>query len=457
MTSGTTEDLLAIVDGAIGEPAQASHLALALSGGRDSMTLLHLLASGPHRARLGAVHVNHGLSPQADEWQELCRRACARLGVAFASERLERRAVGRANLEANARRLRYRALYRHTKAPGLLLTAHHLDDQAETYLGRHLRGVGLYGAGAMAISSPTPLPGVRLLRPLLSVPSSAIEAYARAHGIEWIEDPLNQDLRLERNWIRHRLVPLLRERHPRISAILARNAQLLQASRQLCVDIARADHQILHSPIPAEAKLYRLAPRRPPGQGAGAPTGDWPQWPRWELGRLLGLAPYRLDNLLYCLLRACQGEPPRAGIIDGLRQWLHAGSQGYRLHRIGRIAFRRWRGWVYVDDWRSEDLSLAELGWEQWRDAGDEGLPSMGSLPGPTRAAIEADGRQIGLRARQGGDAITLDGKRRRLKSLLLQHAIEPWLRGRVPVVCLDGEPVAVALPQRWLIADGLR
>src|SRR5918995_5775614 len=155
-------------------------LAVALSGGVDSVTLLHQLRS---RGPVSAIHVHHGLSPNADRWAAFCRRLCKRWGVPLTVRRVKV-AKGGKGLEAAAREARYQ-VFSKVKEDCLVL-AHHLDDQAETVLMNLLRGAGRRGASGMPRESQ--FRGKTVLRPLLDVPRAAIVAYAREHDLEWIED-----------------------------------------------------------------------------------------------------------------------------------------------------------------------------------------------------------------------------------------------------------------------------
>ena len=213
-------------------------LAVAYSGGLDSTVLLHLLAGlrGEHAYRLSAVHVHHGLLPAAEAWVAHCERQCAALGVPL---RVERVSVGRAGrgLEAAAREARYRVF------AGLdvdtLALAHQRDDQAETVLLQLMRGGGVKGLAAMPAARA--LGGITLLRPLLETTRAEIEAHARTHGLSWVEDESNDDVRLRRNAIRRHLLPMLARTFPDAVQTLARAAGQFAEQAALLDDLAELD------------------------------------------------------------------------------------------------------------------------------------------------------------------------------------------------------------------------
>jgi tRNA(Ile)-lysidine synthase len=236
-------------------PSGSARIAVGLSGGVDSVVLLHRLKerAAAQRFSLEAIHVNHGLSPNADAWVAFCRRLCKRLGVPITVRKVKvlKRGEG---MEAAARAARYE-IFRKIPAPVLAL-AHNLDDQAETVLMNLLRGAGLRGARGMLARAK--FGEKTLLRPLLDTTRSEIEAYARRQRLKWIEDESNADESLTRNFIRRRVGPLLQQRFPQWRQSLAR------AARQFARRDARA-HELLREFLrarglraPSEAKLVEM-------------------------------------------------------------------------------------------------------------------------------------------------------------------------------------------------------
>ncbi len=170
-----------------------------------------------------ALYVDHGLQAAATAWGEHCAHVCRALNVPFRVLRIDARPAPGESPEAAARRARYAALAAELSPDSALLTAHHRDDQAETLLLQLLRGAGPHGLAAMPAVSR--LGQGWLLRPLLNVDRAELLAYARAHDLQWIEDASNQDTGFDRNYLRHRVLPLLRERWPAMNRTLARSAR----------------------------------------------------------------------------------------------------------------------------------------------------------------------------------------------------------------------------------------
>lgn len=197
---------------------------IALSGGLDSTALLSLFKklreNQPH-LRLRAIHIHHGLSPNADHWAGHCQTLCDNFDIPLIIERVN--VDVSQGIEAGAREARYQAIRQHIQSDELLVTAHHLNDQTETFFLSLKRGSGLQGLGAMQQQST--LFGMKIFRPLLSFSRAQLEKYARAEKLHWIEDESNVDNRYDRNFLRNQILPVLRERWAHIDKTVQRSAQ----------------------------------------------------------------------------------------------------------------------------------------------------------------------------------------------------------------------------------------
>jgi tRNA(Ile)-lysidine synthase len=223
-------------------------LAIAYSGGLDSSALLHL-AHGyaqQHGIKLFAFHIHHGISPNADAWLDHCRAACSALDITFAARHVTL-AKGKSGIEAAARKLRYAALGSLCEEHDvkLMLTAHHLDDQAETVLLQLLRGSGTAGLSGMDAANAAPEllnnPALVMARPLLPVARGQLESYVAAHSIAYVEDESNIDARYARNALRHRVMPALADAFPGFQERFARSAAHSQSAQRLLTELATQD------------------------------------------------------------------------------------------------------------------------------------------------------------------------------------------------------------------------
>jgi len=253
-------DLPARVGAVLAARLQADErLCVGLSGGCDSVVLLHILSRLGYAERLTAIHVHHGLSPNADAWAEFCIGYCRDLAVPLTVRRV---AVDRRTgqgLEAAARQARYAAF---AECPAdCLLLAQHRGDQAETILFNLLRGAGVTGAAAMPVVRQ--LAGQRLLRPLLDISRMEIESYAQANDLAWVNDESNADIALTRNYIRHEVLAALSRRFPAAEAALAQAAANFSEASGLLDELAEIDWQVAADGEAARLSVLRtLSPAR---------------------------------------------------------------------------------------------------------------------------------------------------------------------------------------------------
>jgi tRNA(Ile)-lysidine synthase len=247
--------------------ARPQKIVLAYSGGLDSHVLLHLLARYkqlfPQHTYL-AVHVHHGLSANADSWVEHCANTAQALGINFVAERVNFTVENRESLEAKARSARYQAIALHLNTESVLLLGQHLDDQLETFLLQLKRGAGIKGLSAMAQQMPFPLvPGCQVCRPLLDKLQLTLIDYAQQYQLSWVEDESNADQSYDRNFLRHDIIPRLKQRWPQIASAVHRSAELCAEQQTLADEIAQADllliqHSMAGLKIPQLRKLSKI-------------------------------------------------------------------------------------------------------------------------------------------------------------------------------------------------------
>ncbi|MCG9657432.1 tRNA lysidine(34) synthetase TilS [Vibrio mediterranei] len=207
------------------------------SGGVDSRVLLRLAArySKQHSITCLAVHVHHGLSDNANEWQVQCERWAQEEAVEFTCERVTLSQDSGESLEQLARQARYQALRQHMLSGDILLTGQHLDDQAETMLLALKRGSGPKGLSSMASSMN--FGSGRLVRPLLNIARHDIERYAQHEQLQWVEDESNSDTRFDRNFLRQSVLPVLNQRWPSFAKAASRSARLCAKQERLIKEL----------------------------------------------------------------------------------------------------------------------------------------------------------------------------------------------------------------------------
>ena len=221
-------------------PQPIKRWVVAFSGGLDSHVLLHLLNESS-TLPIDVVHVNHQLQDDARQWEQHCKAVSRTLKCHCYIERVDVDTREGQSVEAAARLARYHALAKYIDEKTALLTAHHADDQAETLLLQLCRGGGVDGLSAMPVVSPF-AKGYHL-RPLLRYERNTLQAYAKKHSLVWITDPSNEQLRFDRNFIRHQILTPLRSRWPSISQTLSRSSQHCSESSALNAFLAEQDQQ----------------------------------------------------------------------------------------------------------------------------------------------------------------------------------------------------------------------
>ncbi|MFP4155455.1 MAG: tRNA lysidine(34) synthetase TilS [Halothiobacillaceae bacterium] len=410
-------------------PLRGRPLLVGFSGGADSLALLLRLQALGRAGALGplcVLHVDHGLHPDSSRWAEHCRVVCDRLGLPLQVVRLDlsNRIRPGNSPETLAREARYAALSEQLADGGVLVTGHHRDDQAETFLRHALRGSGPRGLSGMPVLRP--FAGGWHWRPLLGYDRDSLRAFIAARGFEPVEDPSNADTGPDRNYLRHAVLEPLKVRWPNASAALARSARHAAEAESLLGDLARID-------------LAACAGRAPETLAVRA------------LGRL---SAARQRNLLrYWIATRGLPAPPEAR-LETLRGQLDARRDAQLLVRWPGAEVRRYRDELFArpPDPPRSDFQL------QWDLSTPLALPdgrvlqAVTGSPGegldPMRLAewMQADGWTLTVRNRQPGDRIRPRGSpvHRRLKNLFQEAGIPPWERDRIWVIEVAGEIVQV-------------
>lgn len=222
------------------EAFNPSQYLLALSGGLDSVVLLHLLIQEREKltAPIDVCHVNHGWAEEANHWALFCSNLCAHYCIPFSLVHLDLSATSDSGREAQARLARYNALRKRLRLRGVLLTAHHEDDQAETFLLQLFRGAGV--AGLAAMPSRKVFGQGEHWRPLLSYSRESLHAYAIKNDLHWIDDPSNADIRYKRNFLRHKVMPVINEGFSNAGHQIARSVNWLAETKVLLDEAADA-------------------------------------------------------------------------------------------------------------------------------------------------------------------------------------------------------------------------
>ena len=388
------------------------HLTLALSGGSDSVALLDILAQlrANRPFSLSAIHVNHQISPNAADWAEFCARLCAGYNIPFQVAKVDLKRRPGESLEALARDARYRVFAE--QPADFIVLAQHLDDQAETLLLQLLRGAGAKGMSAMAeLRAQDSGLSTGFLRPLLDIPRRTILDYAALRGLRWVEDESNADIAYDRNYLRHRVMPLLEQRFPGYRETFSRASRNLAESAQLSDDLARMDCAI------------------------AVVNGNL------RVDALRSLSGTRARNLLRYWLAESGMPMPSAGRLENLLQQLCSARDDAQVRIVlGASVIRRYRGEVHLEKKMPAPQPELALVWSfqdalELPDSGGTLLFERATGQGLSLARLTA--APVTIRFRQGGERLRPDCLRptRSLKNLLQEAGMPPWQRQRLPLL----------------------
>ena len=426
--------------GADNRTSAPPRLAIALSGGLDSVVLLDSICR-LHQAqakkstkpesnevatqRIFAFHIHHGLQKVADEWLLFCEALAKKYQIGFDFRLLHIDThLNSGNIEARARAARYEALTELCAYHGVedLLLAHHQNDQAETVLLQLMRGAGVAGLSGMPESrslatSTGQASSITLWRPLLHLRREELEAYAREHKLQWIEDPSNRSSKYRRNAVRKSILPKLESIQPGATANLARSAEVLAQAQQLLDRLAQQDGKKIHNP---ESNTLSVQPLLDLNISDPAAANNVLRY--WL--KVAGLTMPSHERLQAWWLDLQQVRS------DAKLEWQH-----------DECSIRLWRGQLQI----SASAQPEENEQSEWTFVSIPARSTQGGLP----AAWIAKAKKVGaieFRERSGAERlqVTASGPRKTLKNLYQENAVPPWQR-QAPLLYIDGELIAVA------------
>jgi tRNA(Ile)-lysidine synthase len=421
-------------------PAGTTGLVVALSGGADSASLLTAMAAtatstatatptptqgqGFRGLPLRAVHIDHGLQAAAAEFREACKNLCGHLGVPLRIIRVDVQMEAGLSMEAAARDARYAALEAQMQPGETLLTAHHREDQAETLLLQALRGAGVRGMSAM--------PTCRSFgsgwhaRPLLGVPQGELREFGRHLENFSSSDPMNEDLRFDRSYLRKAIWPLIEKRWLGAGIALARTAHHMAEAQEMLDMAAARDVAKLRDGDALSVPGLRVLPQT-----------------------------RRMNAVRFWLSEACVEAPSTARLSEALRQMFDALEDHQPAIVWGKNSLRRYRQRLFLTEADSPSLQgtkpwAAELG-STIKLGANLGTLTWRAQPGGIAAhSLPA---VLTVRRRSGGETLkpAHSAKTQTVQHLCQSQGVLPWMRDALPMVFAGDELIAVG--DLWLDA----
>ncbi len=395
-------------------------MTVALSGGVDSVVLLHLLHSlqKKHRFILNATHVHHGLSKHADKWVKFCEKLCRDLSVPLDVHYVKLPQKKSLGIEAEARQLRYEKLLQ--SKSDLVVLAHHADDQAETFLLQLIRGAGVKGLSSMAHFDDAR----RLWRPLLNTSRIDIESYAKQQKLKWIEDESNQNIDFDRNFIRSKVLPILKNRFNHIIKVISRSSSHLAEAQHLLDDLAKLD---IKKHLKSNKYKHIL-----------------------QVKSLNKLSLTRAKNVLRYWLEMNDQLMPSKDLLDELlRQVLTAKKDAeLKIELSKNYEIRRYKDEIYIVRKNQNRQKNYEI---IWNGESEINLPNGHKLTfkkvkGKGMALSKLKNKKLKITNRQGKQSLKLHSNRptKSLKNLFQESNIPPWIRVDLPLIFIDQDLVFV-------------
>ncbi len=397
----------------------ASGWYVAFSGGIDSMVLLHLInrirSLDPNSyPQLKAIHVNHGLSQNADLWERHCLIFCQSHNIPFYAERVSVENAG-GGLESAAREARYQVFEKYLPSSSVLFLGHHLEDQIETFFLRLMRGAGL--KGLKSIPHSRLLSRATLIRPLLKNTKAELEAYAQEHKLVAIQDSSNDDLSFDRNFLRHRLLPILESRWPGYRRTVAR-----------AIGHFHEVDRILEESLPRNISLVSQC--GDPGLSISAMKEEGEENAKRMVRRFLTEQGLTMPN--------------QASLNEFIRQIFYGSENSAALLKIRKRQIRRFREGIFLlpslPDRCPEILRTMALN----ETITIEGIGSVCLRAGFNQKAIPIQGTKVALCWRSSERIAKSRQLRKKIKKIFNAKAIPPWWRDQVPIAINDNDLIAI-------------
>lgn len=397
----------------------SKHIVIAFSGGIDSSVMLNIMCKKRDKLKqsIEAIYIDHGLNDKSAEWGVFCSKECEKHQIAFKTIKIKEDCPKNSSIEAWARNIRYSLFVESMKKNDILLTAHHQDDQVETFFLQLLRGAGPQGLASMPIVKK--IEHIFHIRPFLYFQRKEIIEYAHNHNISWLEDETNYDVKYQRNFIRHNVLPEISKVWPSYQQNILRTIK----------------HQVEYKKILDEIAMIDIE------------TVSTNNFNNLDVNLIKKLSVERQKNLIFFWLKKINLESPTSKHMDQIINTLiNSDQEKSPCVNWNNTELRRYKTLLYASGLTNAYDSNFEINWD---------TASPLSIEGETLIAKETEGKGISkksikdakiiIRYRHGGEKIYSNSLKqsKSIKQLFQEHNVLPWLRNKVPLIYIN-EKLAV-------------
>ncbi len=401
-------------------PKSVKRLYLAYSSGIDSNVLLHLLLSYRPQFEVIIWHINHGLQDNAQQMEDFAHQQADLYQIPIQVDSLSLKS-NLSNLEARARQQRYSLFEKGLTDEDALLTAHHMNDQAETLIMNLMRGSG--PTGLSAIAEIKPLGQGVLFRPLLNYSRLQVEQYAADHQLTCIEDQSNSNTHYDRNYLRHNVLPILKQRWPAVIKQLHRVSEIQNETAQLLIELAQLDFQSVLC------------------------TKPFSEFGCLSISGLNSLSVERKKNLLRYWCKQNGFNHPGYHKLEEIISQMDSRTDAMPIIDCGSYSIRMFKQYLYLVENRTLNL-------ETIYHFPDSGMLVIEEINLSTsRSEVlgflnKKDEEQELILCFKSINGNCMPGSGHRLKRLFQKYQIPPWLRTQIPQVVIDNELIDLWLSQ---------
>ncbi len=389
---------------------------IACSGGMDSSVLLHLFYSNKNKIDqdMEIIYINHGLQEEANDWAVFCEKQSLQYDIPFTQLQVIEVCPKGSSVEAWAREKRYSLIEEVMNKNDVLFTAHHQDDQVETFFLQALRGAGPRGLASMPLVKK--YAKALHARPLLKYSRSELKRYAEENNIIWKNDKSNLDVRYDRNYFRHKIMPVIEERWPAYRETINRLINHQKESRMLLDEVAKDDINLAQ-----HKNMMSL-----------------------DLDVIQNLSIERQKNLIFLWLKELNLNSPGSKNIDQIiSDIIYSATEKSPCVNWENVEVRRYKNLLYAFKMMSEHDVNVEYTWklENILDISDETLVAKSEC-GKGISKLKTENADFVIRYRQGGEKIHPDNlsHSKTVKQLFQEQSVLPWLRDRIPLIYINSE-----------------